>query len=325
MFITAFIPTYRRPQDLQRCLEGLKQQTRPADEVLVVVRDIDTETWEFFKTYDAECLPLRTITATVPGHVPALNIGLDEANGDLICITDDDACPHPDWLVRIEAHFATNLQVAGVGGRDWVYQGMRLVEGRSEIVGKVQWFGRVIANHHLGVGKAREVDVLKGANMSYRKAAVGELQFDQRLQGQGLQVHDELAFCLALRRAGWVLVYDPQVAVDHYSSDRAAEADQRDQFNPAVNFSATCNETLLLLEHFPPAQQIIFLIWAVFIGTSESMGLIQWLRFLPSQGARSTQKLIACLRGRWRGLQLWQQSQLGCLPAPAVAPRIRSN
>jgi len=37
MTITVLIPTYRRPQDLARCLEALQKQTRLADEVLLVV------------------------------------------------------------------------------------------------------------------------------------------------------------------------------------------------------------------------------------------------------------------------------------------------
>ena len=45
MKITVLIPTYRRPKDLGRCLEALQKQTRPADEVLVVVRNTDAETW----------------------------------------------------------------------------------------------------------------------------------------------------------------------------------------------------------------------------------------------------------------------------------------
>ncbi|MHC5721623.1 MAG: glycosyltransferase family 2 protein, partial [Nostoc sp.] len=36
---TVLIPTYRRPQDLSRCLLALQEQTKPVDQVIVVVRD----------------------------------------------------------------------------------------------------------------------------------------------------------------------------------------------------------------------------------------------------------------------------------------------
>src|SRR4028118_1425239 len=216
MSITVLIPTYRRPKDLARCLEALQKQTRPADEVLVVVRDTDAETWTFLKAFNPDLLPLRTVTVSVTGVVAAMNAGLDTAQGDIIAIVDDDGAAHTDWLERVEAHYLADSRVGAVGGRDWVYHGTQLEDGACKVVGRLQWFGRVIGNHHLGVGEPREVDVLKGANSSYRRAAIADLRFDKRLRGTGAQIHNELPFCLALRRAGWKIIDDPMVAIDHY-------------------------------------------------------------------------------------------------------------
>lgn len=305
--LTALIPTYHRPQDLARCLEALQQQTRPADEVLVVFRDTDAETSKLLEAFNSELLPLRTlILPDAGGVVAALNAGLDAAQGEIIAITDDDAAPHADWLSRIETHFLSDSKVAGVGGRDWVYHGTQLEEGEREVVGLVQWFGRVIAEHHLGVGNAREVDLLKGVNMSFRRSAIASLRFDQRLSGTGAQPHNELAFCLPLRRAGWTLIYDPMVGVDHFPSQRFDE-DQRDQFNNIAFGNWVRNETLILLEHLSPTRRIVFLVWAILVGTREAPGFVQCLRFLPNQGALSGQKLLASLRGRWQGWSSWRQ------------------
>lgn len=306
MTITALIPTYRRPQDLARCLEALKQQTRPVDEVLVVVRDTDAETWTLLKEFNPDPLPLRTVAVRVPGVVVAMNAGLDTAQGDIIAITDDDAAPHTDWLARIEAHFRSDERVGGVGGRDWVYHGTQLEDGAREIVGLVQWFGRVVGNHHLGVGEPREVDVIKGVNSSYRRTAIKELRFDERMRGTGAQVHFEIAFSLALRRAGWKLIYDPLVAVDHYPAQRFDE-DQRNNFNDIALINAVHNETLVLLEHLSPARRTVFLLWAILVGTRDAMGFVQWLRLMPSEGALAGQKWLASLRGRWQGWCTWQQ------------------
>lgn len=49
----------------------------------------------------------------------------------------------------------------------------------------IQWFGRIIGNHHLGVGLPQKVDFLKGANMSYRAQVLATLRFDTRLRGAG--------------------------------------------------------------------------------------------------------------------------------------------
>lgn len=303
MRITVFIPTYQRSKDLKRCLEALQKQARPADEVLVIVRDIDAETWIFLKAFNPSLLPLSTVTVSVPGVVAAMNAGLDAAQGDIIATTDDDAAPRPDWLARIEAYFLSDSQLGGVGGRDWQPE-----EGAREVVGQVQWFGRVIGNHHLGVGSPQEVDVLKGVNMSYRRTAIQGLHFDERVRGTGAQVHFELAFTLALRRAGWKLIYDPMVAVDHYPAQRFDE-DQRNSFNEIASVNAVHNQTLILLEHFPPVRRAVFLVWAVLVGARDAPGFVQWLRFLPTEGALAGQKWLASLRGRWQGWLTWQQSE----------------
>lgn len=305
--LTVLVPTYHRPKDLARCLEALQKQTRPADEVLVVFRDTDPETRQLLEVFNPELLPLRTLMLPdAGGVVAALNGGLDEALGEIIAITDDDAAPHADWLANIEAHFLSDSLVGGVGGRDWVYHGRQLEEGDREVVGQVQWFGRVIAEHHLGIGKAREVDLLKGVNMSFRRSAIANLRFDRRLNGTGAQPHNELAFCLPLRRAGWKLIYDPKVGVDHFPAQRFDE-DQRDTFNPIAFGNWVRNETLILLEHLSPVQRIVFLVWAILVGTREAPGFVQWLRFLPSEGLLAGQKLLASLRGRWQGWWSWQE------------------
>ena len=307
MKITVIIPTYRRPKNLARCLEALQKQTRLADEVLLVVRDTDAETWAFLEVFNYKLLPLRPVMVKVPGVVAALNAGLEAVSGDIITITDDDAVPRADWLARIEAHFMSDEQIGGVGGRDWVYHGTELEEGAYEIVGIVQWFGRVIGNHHLGIGKAREVDVLKGVNMSYRRSALAGLHFDERMRGTGAQVHFEMAFSLTLRRAGWKLIYDPMVALEHYPAQRFDE-DQRNKFNDIALINAVHNQTLALLEYLPPVRRVVFLLWAILVGTRDAMGFLQWLRFLPTEGALAGQKWIAALRGRWQGWYSWQQS-----------------
>jgi hypothetical protein len=190
-----------------------------------------------------------------------------------------------------------------------------LEEGDREVVGQVQWFGRVIAEHHLGIGKAREVDLLKGVNMSFRRTAIANLRFDRRLNGTGAQPHNELAFCLPLRRAGWKLIYDPKVAVDHFPAQRFDE-DQRDTFNPIAFGNWVRNETLILLEHLSPVRRIVFLVWAILIGTREAPGFVQWLRFLPSEGLLAGQKLLASLRGRWQGWWSWQECDRMSLASP---------
>lgn len=309
MKVTVIVPTYRRPQDLSNCLEGLKNQVRLADQIIVTVRDIDTQTWTFLETFNPETLQLNVITVTASGVIAALNMALDAADGDIIAITDDDAVPRPDWLARIETHFLSDEQIGGVGGRDFVYRNNQLKEGSRKVVGQLQWFGRVIGNHNFGVGEAREVDVLKGVNMSFRRKAIGNKRFDSRMLGTSSQIHYEIEFCLALKKAGWKIIYDPNIEVDHYQGQRFDE-DKRNQFNELAMFNIVHNKTLAVLEYLSPIQRFIFMFWAILVGTRGERGLVQWLRFLPSEGKVAGQKLIVSIRAHWQGWKTWKQTQV---------------
>jgi glycosyltransferase involved in cell wall biosynthesis len=295
--ISVLVPTYRRPDDLRRCLAALAEQVSPPDEIIVVARDIDTETHDVLRDDIVTGLPLRTVIVTEPGQVQALNAGLATVKTDIVAITDDDAAPHPDWTRRILAHFASSPSIGGVGGRDFMHVGGVLRDGRARKVGKVPAYGKHVGNHHLGFGSPRDVDMLKGVNGSYRTHAIAPIGFDTRLRGTGAQVHWEMSLGIALRRAGWRLVYDPQVAVDHFLARRFDE-DQRDAFNSLAMQNAAYNEALIRLDHASPLERIAFLAWALLVGTRASPGVVQWVRFMPREGSLAGAKLRAAATGR---------------------------
>jgi len=293
------VPTYRRPEDLRRCLRALAAQLLSADEIIVVVRDNDAATWELLQSEDLTRLSLRTVTVTKPGLVEAMNTGLQQVCTDIVAITDDDAAPHPDWTQRIVAQFAVNPNIGGVGGRDYLHVGGVLQDGRARVVGKVPTFGKHVGNHHLGFGQPREVDTLKGVNCSYRIEAIRPIGFDTRLRGSGAQVHWEISLGMELRRAGWKLIYDPQIAVDHYTAARFDEDQRGASFNSLAITNAAYNEALIRLSYLSPFERVIFYCWSVLIGTLGTPGLLQWLRFLPSEGSRAGASFLAAVKGKF--------------------------
>jgi len=290
MEISVLIPTYCRPNELANCLKGLKNQTRLADEIILVVRDTDNKTWDFLEKFDRGSLPIKIAKVTVPGQVPALNLGIKLAEGDIVAITDDDAIPRKEWLERIEAHFLADEKVGGVGGRDWVHLGQEVMTENRAVVGKILWYGKCIGNHHLGFGEPREVDFLKGANMSYRCKAISDLTFDQRLRGKGAQVGNDQIFSINIKKLGWKLIYDPLVEVDHYPAQRFDE-DQRETFNRIAHINHIHNYTLLELDYFAPINRLVFLLWSILVGTRVHRGLVQFIRFLPREGVLAWEKL----------------------------------
>jgi cellulose synthase/poly-beta-1,6-N-acetylglucosamine synthase-like glycosyltransferase len=298
--VAVVVPTYRRPDDRRRCLAALAAQTRPPDVVVVVVRRDDTGSIGVIAAHDALLAQLRTVCVDAPGQVHALNSGLDAADADIVAITDDDAAPRPDWIRRLLAAFAADPQVGAVGGRDWVHHGGRTEDGAQPVVGRLLWHGHCIGNHHLGVGAPRDVDFLKGANMSYRRAAIAGVRFDGRLRGAGAQVCNDMAFSLAVRRQGWRVVYDPSVAVDHYPAVRFDD-DRRNAVSPAASFNAAFNQALVSCEAIGPARAAVYLAWAIVIGTRASPGLLQLVRLAWRERTAALVRAGASMRGSAAG------------------------
>jgi cellulose synthase/poly-beta-1,6-N-acetylglucosamine synthase-like glycosyltransferase len=273
MRASVLVPTWRRPDHLRRCLEGLAAQRRLPDEIVVVARDDDVATWSLLEQLAPGTPALRSVNVSVAGVSASLNAGLDAVEGDFVAITDDDAIPRPDWLERIERHLEEDPRRGGVGGRDWLHRGQRVIAGQRRTVGKVRAYGRVIGNHHLGAGGPREVDVLKGANMAFRAAALRGVRLEACFRGSGMQLHWEIALCLAVKRAGWRLLYDPDVAVDHYPAPRFDE-DQRTGRPLIALQNEVYNETWALLRWLPWWRKLVVLAYGLFVGSRLAPGLL---------------------------------------------------
>ncbi|HVF77892.1 MAG TPA: glycosyltransferase [Solirubrobacteraceae bacterium] len=90
--ISVVVPTRDRPDALARCLAALeRQQTAQLLEV-VVVNDGRS---------DVAAPGARVIRATAAGPAAARNLGVRAARGKVVCFTDDDCAPEPDWARRL--------------------------------------------------------------------------------------------------------------------------------------------------------------------------------------------------------------------------------
>lgn len=303
--VSVLVPTWRRPEALARCLRALAAQTVPPMEVVVALRPDDEASWAVLSEMEPSlCMKLVRAPCPEAGVIAAMTAALRQSRGDIVALTDDDAEPWRDWLQRIVDAFGDD-RVGGVGGRDW----QPLERADRTDVGRVQWFGRVIGNHHLGAGPMRPVDVLKGANAAFRGPLLRATGFDVRLEGSGAQMFWELALCLPLRRAGWTLLYDPALAVDHHVEPRH-DADQRHRgvFASTPQVQAVHNETLVLLEHQRGLARVAFVAWALLVGTRGEPGLAQLPRLLLVGDAHAVARWRATLAGRVRGWRHWRRS-----------------
>jgi GT2 family glycosyltransferase len=299
--IGVLIPTYKRPADLIRCLNALQAQEKYPDDVMLIVRREDSQTREALATYDGGALPLRILLVDTPGTVHAHNIGIDACVTDVLAMIDDDTAPHAHWLQTILTDFQDDPRLGGLGGRDRCFDGKTFDDNKEDTVGKLQWFGRAIGNHHRGYGAMREVDLLKGANMSFRCSALEKARCDTRLRGSGAQPNEDISLTLAVKREGWKIAYDPNAMVDHYQAIREEKRHYggiAPITDPAPFVDFAYNEVIGVWDSLSRGRKLAFFFWSALVGTGVCPGLVQAIRFTPRLGIQSWYRLYLAQKGK---------------------------
>jgi GT2 family glycosyltransferase len=309
-FVSIVVPSYRRPDDLRRCLEALAHQLRRPDEVLVVLRPGDVESLGV--TSAVEAPGILTVEVHKGGLAAALRAGAEAAQGDVIVFLDDDAFPRPEWLSTLCHHF-DDPSVGAVGGKDEIPNPSQTGPPTVDI-GRITRWGKLIGNHHLAAGAVREVDVLKGVNMAVRRQAL-VLPLD--LRGTGTQLHSELVVCLCAQRDGWRILFDPAAVVDHRGSPRPG-GDSRDSPSAAVVRNESFNLVACLLTARPE------LLWrrglyGLMVGDRGTPGLVRGLAAVLQRDREVTRRLLPSLLGQLEALSAHIAGRR--VPVAGIRPR----
>lgn len=148
----------------------------------------------------------------VRGLPNARNEGLARISGEIVLFLDDDVI----LLSRefLSAHLApyADPTVGGVVGRI-VERAVR--PNAPDTASHISPGGRTITN--LWGTEARDIETLKGANMSYRMAAVRQVGgFDRRYIGTALL--EDSDYSTRVAAAGWRLRFEPAAELVHLSA-----------------------------------------------------------------------------------------------------------
>jgi glycosyltransferase involved in cell wall biosynthesis len=121
LLVSVVVPTYKRPQLLQRCLRALAAQSLPrADFEVIVVDDGHSDSTQRVVSIAAAQWPPGRLRYLRPlqGRGPAVarNCGWSAARAALVAFTDDDTLPSPDWLAQ-GVRAMRNKGYVALGGR----------------------------------------------------------------------------------------------------------------------------------------------------------------------------------------------------------------
>lgn len=108
--VTVVVPVLDDAEQLRTCLAAIAQQTRPADEVVVIDNGSSDDSVRVARDAGA-----RVVHESVPGIAAAASTGYDAATGDVIARIDSDTVVPEDWLAHALPRFGDPLVTAVTG------------------------------------------------------------------------------------------------------------------------------------------------------------------------------------------------------------------
>jgi glycosyltransferase involved in cell wall biosynthesis len=197
--LSVVVPAYNAAATIGDCIAALRRQTVDGPVELIVVDDGSSD--------DTAALARAAgamVLSAPHGHAAAArNVGLRAARGALICFTDADCAPHPDWLSQISRPFA-DPDVIGCKGTYATRQ--RQLVARFVQLEYEDKYDRLRPQ--------ATIDFIDTYSCAYRRAVLlANGGFDESIR----YVEDqELSFRLAAR--GYKMVFQESAVVDHLHS-----------------------------------------------------------------------------------------------------------
>lgn len=215
--ISTIICTYNREKYIGRVLQALADQEFDDYEIVVVDNNSTDATAQIaagFKKMHPD-LKITLCNESRQGLSHARNCGIQQAKGDFLVFLDDDAIPCRDYLARLGEGLKTHPGYAGFGGR---------IEPVFEDGIRPKWLCRWTLSWASGLDMGTEPKAFRkgrfpiGANMGFKRETVDKVGgFDTGLgrSGKNLMGGEEKDFFLRVQKAGYKIIYLPQVTVKH--------------------------------------------------------------------------------------------------------------
>jgi glycosyltransferase involved in cell wall biosynthesis len=218
--LSIIVPTYNeeRKQDLFEFLDSVGRQTYRNIETIVVVEQSKSFYNALLQFIKENGLNVKAIFSDgLQGISYSRNLGIENALGSLIAITDDDAILSPDWAKTLVETYEKYPEAIGVTG-----EALPLWINSSD-----SWFPKALywmigCTGFRGWDTEKPTNVTSGVNMSFRKEVFTVVKFPLALGG-GASAQGKLGFPnedndFALKITGIIkrpIIYNPKLKVLH--------------------------------------------------------------------------------------------------------------
>jgi glycosyltransferase involved in cell wall biosynthesis len=202
--VSVIVPLHRDTPAFRRCVAAVGALLEDRHELIVVADRPVVGLPD-----DVRLVVTRSEADTSPAE--KRDAALAAAAGDFLAFLDDDAYPAPDWLDRALARLE-DPAVAAVGGPGVTPPDSRFRERASGAFYESTFGSGGLRARFRPVDGVRPVDDWPAYNFVIRRDAL------EHVGGWGSSFYggEDTKLCLALRDAGFTILYDPAVLVYHH-------------------------------------------------------------------------------------------------------------
>ncbi|MDL2362949.1 MAG: glycosyltransferase family A protein [Patescibacteria group bacterium] len=177
MKISVVIPVHNESAEVEGCLESLKNQLRPADEIIVVDNNCTDDTITKARRYN-----IHIVNQKKQGIWPSRTAGNNAATGDIIAFADCDSRMPEEWLQKIEQTFLSDSTIIAVTGPGKFYD--------SNYLGNALAYYSYMVPYFLLVGSALGTRPLFASNAAMRASAWKNVR--NEVHNDSDAVHDDI-------------------------------------------------------------------------------------------------------------------------------------
>ena len=213
-FVSIVIPTTGNVKFIRGLVESAIKLDYPKDKFeLILIGDKTTTLIEKHSKIAVKA-GINTIVEYCPVAAgQKRNIGAEKAKGSLIAFTDDDTILRKDWIKNSIKHLIENEDYVGVGGPNYTpKEELPFAKAVGRIFGSKFLFS---FRYTIGHSKAKEIAHNPTCNYIIKKNIVNEIKFHETLWPG-----EDVEFDIRVRKAGYKILYAPDVVVWHHRRPR---------------------------------------------------------------------------------------------------------
>ena len=243
--VSIIIPNKDQKEILERCIESVIQKTDYKNYEIIIVENNSTtnEIFEYYKTIEQR-ENIRVVIWKDKFNYSAINnFGVRYANGEyLLFLNNDIEVIRENWLSEMLAN--VQRKEVGIVGAKLLYPD-NMVQHAGVIIGMGGIAGHPLSRHpaddcgYFARGIIQQnLNAVTAACMLAKKEVYEKVNgFEEKLA----VAFNDIDLCLKVRKAGYLIVYDPEALLYHHESISRGKEDtleKRNRFEGEVDYMA---------------------------------------------------------------------------------------